>query len=318
MELLKTIKVNEVVDNLTGSVMDGTINPLEAIVRLKKLEEIVKLAKVRISGAVIDEAAKYGKTFTYLDAEITNKSSAGRYDYSNIPEIVAKEIELKAIKDKHKAALKVDVIDLDTGELIAAPIYKGGKEIISIKLNKMAYLVNIQNELKAPKNEYNSFGKYNYRSAEGILEALKPLLLKYGCYLTITEKTEEKAGYLVLTSKATISDGENSIFVEAEAGINPERKGMDIAQSFGSSSSYAKKYALGNLFLLDDTKDADSNKVNEPAAKIKPKMSTDIYNAMLEYINTGKSAAVSSKMSNYNMSKKQEDTLTRMIKENTK
>ena len=186
------------------------------------------------------------------------------------------------------------------------------------KLNKMAYLVNIQNELKAPKNEYNSFGKYNYRSAEGILEALKPLLLKYGCYLTITEKTEEKAGYLVLTSKATISDGENSIFVEAEAGINPERKGMDIAQRFGSSSSYAKKYALGNLFLLDDTKDADSNKVNEPAAKIKPKMSTDIYNAMLEYINTGKSAAVSSKMSNYNMSKKQEDTLTRMIKENTK
>ena len=181
------------------------------------------------------------------------------------------------------------------------------------KLNKMAYLVNIQNELKAPKNEYNSFGKYNYRSAEGILEALKPLLLKYGCYLTITEKTEEKAGYLVLTSKATISDGENSIYVEAEAGINPNRKGMDIAQSFGSSSSYAKKYALGNLFLLDDTKDADSNKVNEPAAKIKPKMSTDIYNSMLEYINTGKGAAVSSKMSNYNMTKKQEDTLTRML-----
>ena len=186
------------------------------------------------------------------------------------------------------------------------------------KLNKMAYLVNIQNELKAPKNEYNSFGKYNYRSAEGILEALKPLLLKYGCYLTITEKTEEKAGYLVLTSKATISDGENSIYVEAEAGINPNRKGMDIAQSFGSSSSYAKKYALGNLFLLDDTKDADSNKVNEPVAKPKPKMSTDIYNAMLEYINTGKGSVVSAKMVNYSMNKKQEDTLTRMINENTK
>jgi len=186
------------------------------------------------------------------------------------------------------------------------------------KLNKMAYLVNIQNELKAPKNQFNNFGKYKYRSAEDILEALKPLLLKYGCYLTITEKTEEKAGHLVLTSKATISDGENSIFVEAEAGINPERKGMDIAQSFGSSSSYAKKYALANLFLLDDSHNVDSNKVNEPVAKPKPKMSTDIYNAMLEYINTGKSAAVSSKMSNYNMSKKQEDTLTRMIKENTK
>ena len=136
MELLKTIKVNEVVNNITNSVMDGTINPLEAIISLKKLEEIVKKAKANISDAVIDEAAKYGKTFTFADAEITNKSSAGRYDYSNIPEIVAKELELKAIKDKHKAALKVDVIDLDTGELIAAPIYKGGKEIISIKLNK--------------------------------------------------------------------------------------------------------------------------------------------------------------------------------------
>ena len=136
MDIIKNIKVHEVVNNITSSVMDGTINPLEAIVSLKKLEEIVKLAKIRISGAVIDEAAKYGKTFTYGDAEITNKSSAGRYDYSNIPEIVAREIELKAIKDKHKAALKVDVIDLETGELIAAPIYKGGKEIISIKLNK--------------------------------------------------------------------------------------------------------------------------------------------------------------------------------------
>lgn len=136
MDLIKNIKVYEVVANITSSVMDGTINPLEAIVSLKKLEEIVKLAKASISDAVIDEAAKYGKTFTYGDAEITNKSSAGRYDYSNIPEIVAREIELKAIKDKHKAALKVDVIDLETGELIAAPIYKGGKEIISIKLNK--------------------------------------------------------------------------------------------------------------------------------------------------------------------------------------
>ena len=136
MDIIKNIKVHEVVDNITSSVMDGTINPLEAIVSLKKLEEIVKLAKSSISDAVIDEASKHGKTFTYGDAEITNKSSAGRYDYSNIPEIVAREIELKAIKDKHKAALKVDVIDLETGELIAAPIYKGGKEIISIKLNK--------------------------------------------------------------------------------------------------------------------------------------------------------------------------------------
>jgi len=97
---------------------------------------IVKQTKAEISEAVIIEASKHGKTFNYLDAEITNKYSAGRYDYSNIPEIVAKELELKAIKDKHRAAINVDVIDLDTGELLAAPIYKGGSEIISIKLNK--------------------------------------------------------------------------------------------------------------------------------------------------------------------------------------
>ena len=136
MEILKTIKVGEVVANITTAVMNGEINALEAIVSLKKLEEIVKQAKANISDAVITEAAKYGKTFTFADAEITNKCSAGRYDYSNIPEIVARELELKALKDKHKAALKVDVIDLETGELLAAPIYKGGKEIISIKLNK--------------------------------------------------------------------------------------------------------------------------------------------------------------------------------------
>ena len=184
------------------------------------------------------------------------------------------------------------------------------------EIKKIDYLVAIQSELKAPKNQFNSFGKYKYRSAEDILEALKPLLKKYNCYLTITETTKEIAGYLVLTSKVSISDGDKTIFVEAQAGINPERKGMDLAQSFGSSSSYAKKYALGNLFLLDDTKDADADtnpKEVKPIAKIKPTMTVDIYNSMLEYINTGKGSVVAAKMDNYKMTKKQSDTLTRMI-----
>ena len=101
--------------------------------------------------------------------------------------------------------------------------------------------------------------------------------------------------------------------VEAQAGINPERKGMDIAQSFGSSSSYAKKYALGNLFLLDDTKDADSNKVNEPIAKANRVMTTDIYNSMLEAINIGKGNVVYEKMNNYQMTNKQSEKLSEMI-----
>ena len=179
---------------------------------------------------------------------------------------------------------------------------------------KIDYLIAIQSELKAPKNQFNSFGKYKYRSAEDILEAVKPLLKKYNCYLTITETTQEIAGYLVLNSKVSISDGETNMSVEAQAGINPERKGMDIAQSFGSSSSYAKKYALGNLFLLDDTKDADSNKVNEPITK-KEKLTDAQLSAMIVAIGEGNVSVVQERMNNYNLTKKQKATLNELILE---
>tara|TARA_R110002072_G_scaffold50056_1_gene135446 strand:+ start:935 stop:1480 length:546 start_codon:yes stop_codon:yes gene_type:complete len=175
-------------------------------------------------------------------------------------------------------------------------------------------LVSIQSELKAPKNQFNSFGKYKYRSAEDILEAVKPLLLKNDVALTLTENTTDLAGYLVLTSTAIFTNGTDKIVVNAQAGINPQRKGMDIAQSFGASSSYAKKYALGNLFLLDDSLNVDSNKEQTPTTKAKPVMTTDIYNAMLEAINTGKSDQVKSKMSNYQMTQRQSDKLTELIK----
>jgi hypothetical protein len=178
---------------------------------------------------------------------------------------------------------------------------------------KIDYLIAIQSELKAPKNQFNSFGKYKYRSAEDILEAVKPLLKKYNCYLTITETTQEIAGYLVLNSKVSISDGETNMSVEAQAGINPERKGMDIAQSFGSSSSYAKKYALGNLFLLDDTKDADSNKINEPIAK-KEKLDEIKFKAMIKALEEGKAEVVKEKLPNYILSKSQEGIINQLIK----
>ena len=123
----------------------------------------------------------------------------------------------------------------------------------------MKQLLQIQAELKAPKNQFNSFGKYKYRNAEDILEALKPLLLKYNCTLTLTDKIKETSGGLVyVESTAILCNGEFEKHAYAQAGIDPARKGMDIAQSFGSSSSYARKYALSGLFLLDDTKDADA------------------------------------------------------------
>jgi hypothetical protein len=119
-------------------------------------------------------------------------------------------------------------------------------------------LVDIQGRLKAPKNQRNSFGNYNYRSCEDILEAVKPLLREHNLRLTITDDTVEIAGMVFIDAEAIISDGTNTVSSRAQAGINLNKKGMDIAQSFGASSSYARKYALNGLFLIDDTKDADS------------------------------------------------------------
>jgi len=131
----------------------------------------------------------------------------------------------------------------------------------------MEKLRKIQAELKAPKNQRNNFGKYNYRSCEDILEAVKPLLDKYKCTLTISDEVREVCGVLFVESIVFISDGKDSVHTKAQAGIDPNRKGMDIAQSFGSSSSYARKYALNGLFLIDDTKDADSTNTHGKGAK---------------------------------------------------
>lgn len=130
----------------------------------------------------------------------------------------------------------------------------------------MKELIAIQQELKAPKSQFNKFGNYKYRSAEDILEAVKPLLAKYNALLLLTDEVREVGNYMYVEATAVFQIGDNAISVKAQAGINPVRKGMDISQSFGSSSSYAKKYALGNLLLLDDTADEDS-KDNRDANK---------------------------------------------------
>lgn len=122
----------------------------------------------------------------------------------------------------------------------------------------MEALRKIQAELKAPKNQRNNFGKYNYRSCEDILEAVKPLLSKNNCTLTISDEIKQAGEIMYVEAKAIISNKDGEVEVTAQAGIDINRKGMDIAQSFGSSSSYARKYALNGLFLIDDTKDADA------------------------------------------------------------
>lgn len=123
----------------------------------------------------------------------------------------------------------------------------------------MKELIAIQNELNVPKNQRNSFGNYNYRSCEDILVALKPLLKKHNASILITDDVKEVAGISYVEATVVFkAENTEALSVRAQAGINPNRKGMDIAQSFGSSSSYARKYALAGMFLLDDTKDADT------------------------------------------------------------
>ena len=116
----------------------------------------------------------------------------------------------------------------------------------------------IQTKFKAKKSRYNSFGKYNFRSAEYILEAIKPYLLEHKVTVTIKEKLVVSEPIPVIQTIATITDGKESISATAIVGVDLLQKGMQTPQQFGSASSYAKKYALGNLLLIDDTKDSDA------------------------------------------------------------
>ena len=134
-------------------------------------------------------------------------------------------------------------------------------------------LLKIQSELKAPKNQFNSFGKYKYRSTEDILEAVKPLLLKYECTMIISDSVQEKAGIIFCETYIQFFNKDGKEFnASASAGIDPNRKGMDIAQSFGASSSYARKYALNGLFLIDDTKDADATNMHDAVKMVEEKL----------------------------------------------
>ena len=149
----------------------------------------------------------------------------------------------------------------------------------------MEQLRKIQAELKAPKNQSNAFGKYTYRSCEDILEAVKPLLKEHNCTLTISDAVKEVCGLIYVEASATLTDGKNEVTVTAQAGIDPNRKGMDIAQSFGSSSSYARKYALNGLFLIDDTKEVDAQKPKEEKPELK--LNTPEWNKALTAIKGG-------------------------------
>lgn len=130
-------------------------------------------------------------------------------------------------------------------------------------------LQHIQEELKAPKNLYNSFGKYKYRNAEGICEAIKPLLARFKMVLTLSDEIVQVGERYYIKATVTILDveSEKNITASAFARESLDKKGMDECQVTGTASSYARKYALNGMFLLDDTKDADSDEYHEQTNK---------------------------------------------------
>lgn len=154
-------------------------------------------------------------------------------------------------------------------------------------------LATIQTKFKSKKSRYNSFGKYYFRSAEDILEATKPFLLELGVTVTISERVIDSfndRAFPIIESKAVISDGENDIEATAMVGVDLDQKGMQMPQKFGSASSYGKKYALGNLFLIDDTQDSDAaNTHGKSTSAVKPKlaMGTPEFDKALKYVQDG-------------------------------
>ena len=176
-------------------------------------------------------------------------------------------------------------------------------------------LATVQTKLKTKKTSYNAFGKYYFRKAEDILEAVKPFLLEQGVSVTIKEEIIATDPVPTLQSTATISDGENSINATALVGVDLNQKGMQTAQQFGAASTYGKKYALGNLFLIDDTQDSDATNdhgkkasvVDNLKQKAKPLITLDQFEKAKEYIKAGGSLnAIKSK---YKLSSKEEKTL---------
>ncbi len=138
----------------------------------------------------------------------------------------------------------------------------------------MKKLIEIQNELKAPKSKYNSFGKFSYRSCEDILEAVKPLLKVKDLIMTISDEAVNVGDKNYIKATVTITDGDKSMSVSALAREAEDKKGMDDSQITGTASSYARKYALNGMFLIDDTKDADTDEYKKATKKAEPKEET--------------------------------------------
>jgi hypothetical protein len=179
----------------------------------------------------------------------------------------------------------------------------------------MEKLMIIQSELKAPKSQYNAFGKYKYRNLEDILEALKPLLLKHNCTFTLTDCVKEVCGIVYVEAVGTFHDcnANKSVMITGVAGVDIHRKGMDVAQCFGASSSYARKYCCNGMFLIDDTKDADATNDHKPKDAVKESLTMERFNKACKLIEEGKYSSEEMKLK-YALSQAQLKQLDNLLK----
>ena len=170
-------------------------------------------------------------------------------------------------------------------------------------------LAQVQTKLKAKKSSYNSFGKYYFRKSEDILEAVKPFLLELDVSVVIKEQIIATDPVPMLESTAIFSDGENQVTATAVVGVDLSQKGMQTSQQFGAASTYGKKYALGNLFLIDVTEDADATNTHGKA-DVKPRITVEQFNKAKEYITNG--GNVNAIKTKYKLTSKQEEELTKL------
>lgn len=182
----------------------------------------------------------------------------------------------------------------------------------------------IQSELKAPKSQYNSFAKYNYRSCEDILEAVKPILAKYKVSLTISDEVVFVGDRFYIKATASLSNGNQAIMSYGFAREPEQKKGLDESQITGMASSYARKYALNGLFCIDDTKDADTmdntNGHSAPAPKEekkednRPWMTEKNLKDILVRIEGGDIAVVDLANEHYRMKKEYREQIVQAVK----
>ena len=168
-------------------------------------------------------------------------------------------------------------------------------------------LSKIQTEFKSKKSRFNSFGKYYFRSAEDILEATKPFLKELGVTVRINEELLPTDAAPVLQCTATIFDGTDAISATAIVGVDLDQKGMQMPQKYGAASSYGKKYALGNLFLIDDTQDSDATNTHGKNSTLKQKLTNESLAKAKEYI--AKGGSINTIKNKYIVSAKQEKLL---------